>query len=58
MTLHFADERLKKYLRITIGTRQEMIAVVIAIKEILLEKAGVDGETESFDLRLSKCVGA
>lgn len=58
LTRHFADERLKKYLRITIGTRQEMMAVVIAIKEILLEKAGVDGETESFDLRLSKCVGA
>ena len=37
LTRHFADERLTKYLRITIGTRQEMEVVLIAIKEILNE---------------------
>lgn len=35
LTRHFADERLKKYLRITIGTKEEMTVVLIAIKEIL-----------------------
>lgn len=38
LTRHFADERLKKYLRITIGTKSEMTIVLIAIKEILKEK--------------------
>ena len=58
LTRHFADERLKKYLRITIGTKQEMMAVIIAIKEILLEeKAGVDSEEKNINLRLSECVG-
>lgn len=37
LTRHFADERLKKYLRITIGTRSEMDVVLIAIREILAE---------------------
>lgn len=35
LTRHFADERLKDYLRITIGTENEMEVVTIAIKEIL-----------------------
>ena len=37
LTRHFADEKLDKYLRITIGTEQEMAVVLIAIKEILAE---------------------
>ena len=37
LTRHFADERLTKIPRITIGTRQEMEVVLIAIKEILNE---------------------
>ena len=37
LTRHFADARLDKYLRITIGTEQEMAVVLIAIKEILSE---------------------
>ncbi|MCR5546155.1 MAG: histidinol-phosphate transaminase [Lachnospiraceae bacterium] len=37
LTRHFADERLKDYLRITIGTEYEMMVVLIAIKEILAE---------------------
>jgi histidinol-phosphate aminotransferase len=37
LTRHFADEKLDKYLRITIGTEQEMAVVLIAIKEILSE---------------------
>ena len=37
MTRHFADEKLTKYLRITIGTEQEMDVVLIAIREILDE---------------------
>lgn len=35
LTRHFADERLKKFLRITVGTKEEMMVVLIAIKEIL-----------------------
>ena len=37
LTRHFADKKLDKYLRITIGTEQEMAVVLIAIKEILAE---------------------
>ena len=37
LTRHFADEKLTKYLRITIGTEQEMDVVLIAIREILDE---------------------
>ncbi|MCR5770066.1 MAG: histidinol-phosphate transaminase [Butyrivibrio sp.] len=37
LTRHFADERLKDHLRITIGTEYEMMVVLIAIKEILEE---------------------
>ena len=37
LTRHFADEKLDKYLRITIGTEQEMAVVLITIKEILAE---------------------
>lgn len=37
LTRHFADEKLKKYLRITIGTKNEMEVVLITIKEILEE---------------------
>ena len=37
LTRHFADERLDQYLRITIGTEQEMAVVLIAIKDILAE---------------------
>ncbi|MGN0370083.1 MAG: histidinol-phosphate transaminase [Butyrivibrio sp.] len=37
LTRHFADEKLAKYLRITIGTSQEMEVVLIAIKEIIEE---------------------
>lgn len=32
---HFADERINKYLRITMGNRNEMNVVLIAMKEIL-----------------------
>lgn len=35
LTRHFADERLTDYLRITIGTDEEMMVVLITIKEIL-----------------------
>ena len=54
LTRHFADERLTKYLRITIGTEQEMEVVENAIKEILKEAVG----EESIDMRLCECVGA
>lgn len=37
LTRHFADERLKEHLRITIGTEHEMAVVLIAIREILDE---------------------
>ena len=50
----FADERLTKYLRITIRTEQEMEVVEIAIREILKEAVG----EESIDMRLYECVGA
>lgn len=40
LTRHFADAELKDYLRITIGSRQEMEVVLIAICEILEEETG------------------
>lgn len=40
LTRHFADKLLTKYLRITIGTRQEMDVVLVAIKEILSNADG------------------
>ena len=66
LTRHFADEKLTRYLRITIGTEQEMAVVLIAIREILeeqlglqqeKERAGVCHEKENFNMRLSKCAG-
>lgn len=54
LTRHFADERLKDYLRITVGTEHEMTVVVIAIKEILNEEASA--YEKNTNLRLSKCV--
>lgn len=44
LTRHFADERLAKYLRITIGTEQEMDVVLIAIREILESGSRAEGE--------------
>lgn len=66
LTRHFANEKLTRYLRITIGTEQEMAVVLIAIREILeeqpglqqeKERAGVCHEKENFNMRLSKCAG-
>lgn len=37
LTRHFSDERLYKYLRITMGTKSEMEVVLITMKEILGE---------------------
>lgn len=37
LTRHFADEKLKKYIRITIGTEQEMAVVLITIEAIMKE---------------------
>lgn len=37
LTRHFADEKLKKYLRITIGTEHEMAVVLLTIDAILKE---------------------
>lgn len=51
LTRHFADERLKKYLRITIGTKPEMDVVLIAIRQILEEYGN-----ENTDMRLRKCM--
>ncbi|MGN0141047.1 MAG: histidinol-phosphate transaminase [Roseburia sp.] len=50
LTRHFADEKLDKYLRITIGTEQEMEVVLIAIKEIL-----EDMKHEDTGKRLFQC---
>lgn len=35
---HFSNERIKEYNRITVGTREEMAALISAIKNILEEK--------------------
>lgn len=51
LTRHFADERLKKYLRITIGTKSEMQVVLIAIREILEAH-----RNENINLRLCQCL--
>ncbi|MGN0374245.1 MAG: histidinol-phosphate transaminase [Butyrivibrio sp.] len=37
LTRHFADERITKYLRITIGTKEEMEEVMNAIREVFRE---------------------
>lgn len=37
LTRHFADEKLKKYLRITIGTEHEMAVVLLTIEAIMKE---------------------
>ncbi|MGN0164559.1 MAG: histidinol-phosphate transaminase [Lachnospiraceae bacterium] len=51
LTRHFADKKLDKYLRITIGTEQEMAVVLIAIKEIIEEATS----EKSSDMRLFRC---
>lgn len=52
LTRHFADAKLNKYLRITMGTSDEMKVVMIAIKEILEEYAH-----ENTNMRLCECYG-
>lgn len=47
LTRHFADERLKDYLRITMGTRSEMDVVLIAIRQILEECAAAQERSAS-----------
>ena len=38
LTRHFKDERIKEYLRITIGTKEEVDILIKNIKEILENK--------------------